>query len=71
MAAIKITLQEWETLKKKITRKYNHLSDEDLAFEMGKEDELINRLAHRLKRTRDYVLFTLEKELADLDSNRV
>lgn len=71
MAAIKITLQEWETLKKKIRRKYNHLSDEDLAFETGKEDELVDRLALRLRRTRDYVMYTLMKELADLESNRV
>jgi len=71
MAALKITMQEWEILKKKIRRKYNHLSDEDLAFEIGKEDDLVNRLAQRLKRNRDYVLFTLAKEKADLESNRV
>jgi len=71
MADIKITIPEWEILKKKFTRKYNHLSDEDLAFEQGKEEELVNRLASRIKRTRDYVLFTLKKGLADLESNRV
>ncbi|WP_353197267.1 hypothetical protein [Parapedobacter defluvii] len=71
MADMKITIPEWEILKKKLRRKYNHLSDEDLAFEQGKEDELVSRLANRIKRTRDYVLFTLKKGLADLESNRV
>lgn len=71
MAAIRITPEEWEILKKKFSRKYNHLSDEDLAFEQGKEDELISRLANRVKRTRDYVLFTLKKGLADLENNRL
>ncbi|MGK6349868.1 hypothetical protein [Parapedobacter sp. DT-150] len=71
MADIKITLREWEALKMKLRRKYNHLSDEDLAFREGGEDELIGRLASRVKRNRDYILFTLKKGLADLDSNRV
>ncbi|MBK1439754.1 hypothetical protein JHJ32_07150 [Parapedobacter sp. ISTM3] len=71
MAAIKITQAEWDVLKKKFLRKYNHLSDEDLAFEEGKEDELVDRLARRVRRTRDYVLFTLQKGLADLESNRL
>ncbi len=71
MSAISITPEEWEVLKKKFQRKYNHLSDEDMAFEQGEEDELVSRLASRIKRTRDYVLFTLKKGLADLESNRV
>lgn len=71
MATIRITPKEWEILKLKFSRKYNHLSDEDMAFEQGKEDELVNRLASRIKRNRDYVLFTLKKGLADLDSNRL
>jgi len=71
MSAIKMTTEEWDIVKKKFTRKYNHLSEEDLAFEPGKEEELISRLAHRVKRSRDYVLFTLKKELADPESNRV
>lgn len=71
MAAIRITPEEWEILKKKFRRKYNHLSDEDLVFEPGKEDELISRLANRVKRDVDYIVFTLKKGLADLESNRL
>lgn len=71
MADIKITAEEWDVLQKKFRRKYNNLSDDDLAFEPGKEDELIGRLARRVRRTPDYVLFTLKKGLADLAGNRL
>lgn len=62
---------DWETLKLKLLRKYNHLSEEDLAYTPGKESELVSRLAKRLNRTETYVLFTLKKGLADLTSNRL
>jgi len=71
MAAIKITPEEWEIAKAKFRRKYNHLSDDDLAFEPGKEDELIGRLAKRVRRSPDYVLFTLKKGIANLENNRL
>jgi hypothetical protein len=62
---------EWEILKLKVLRKYNHLSEEDLAYTAGQEEILVNRLAKRLKRDENYVLFTLKKGLADLNSNRL
>ena len=71
MVDIKMTLDEWEVAKAKFRRKYNHLSDEDLAFEPGKEDELVNRLAKRVKRTPDYVLYTLKKGIAQKETNRL
>jgi predicted transcriptional regulator len=71
MAAITFTPEQWDVLKLKFRRKYNHLSDEDLAFEAGQEDALIARLAKRVNRNTDYVLFTLQKGLADLESNRL
>ena len=71
MADIKITPEEWDVLRIKFRRKYNHLTDDDLVFHEGKEDELINRLAARVRRNHDYVLFTLKKGLADLGSNRL
>lgn len=71
MSALTITAEEWATLKLKFKRKYRDLSDEDLAFEPGKEEELIDRLAKRVNRDRDYVLFTLKKGLLDLESNRL
>lgn len=69
MSTIKITNSDWEVLKVKLRRKYNHLSDTDLQYTEGEEEQLIERLAKRLHRNREYVLFTLSKELADLSSN--
>ena len=66
-----MTPEAWEIAKAKFQRKYNHLSDEDLAFEPGKEDELIGRLAKRVRRSREYILFTLKKGIADPESNRL
>lgn len=69
MSILKITNSDWEILKIKLQRKYNHLTAEDLAYNEGEENLLINRLAKRLKRTQEYVIFTLSKQLADLTSN--
>lgn len=71
MSALTITAEEWATLKLKFKRKYNHLSEEDLAFAPGQEEELINRLAKRVNRDRDYVIFTLKKGLLNLEGNRL
>lgn len=71
MADIKISAQEWEILKIKFTRKYNHVTEEELAYTPGQEQELIERLAKRVGRSQDYILFTLKKGLSNLDSNRL
>ena len=71
MYNFKIQAQDWSVLKLKIQRKYNHLTEEDLAFSPGKEEELLQRLAKRLNRKVDYVIFTLSKELADLNTNNL
>lgn len=71
MYNFKIQASDWEILKIKLKRKYNHLSEEDLQYQEGQEEELLSRLAMRLHRNVDYVIFTLSKELVDLDSNRL
>lgn len=71
MYNFKIQSQDWPILKLKLKRKYNTLSEEDLQYQDGQEDELLNRLAKRLHRKVDYVIFTLAKEMEDLDSNRL
>ena len=85
MEELKISNEEWDTLQLKLLRKYNHLSDEDLAYQEGQEQELVARLSKRLRRDKNYgavayhlltaqsltTLFTLKKGLADLDSNRL
>ncbi len=71
MAELTISKEDWERLKLKVKRKYRDLSDEDLAYEPGEEDQLIERLMTRLKRNREYVVFTLKKGLVNIDNNRL
>jgi len=71
MITFKISNEDWKVLKLKIQRKYNSLTEADLQYTEGEEQELLNRLAKRLRRTTDYVLFTLSKEMSDLSSNRL
>ena len=62
MSILKISVEDWEVLKVKLTRKYNHLTDEDLDYTPGEEDALVVRLAKRLRRDKEYVTFTLAKQ---------
>lgn len=71
MAEINISSTDWERLKLKLKRKYNHLSDQDLEYHAGQEEELITRLMDRLKRKREYIVFTLKKGMEYLDTNRL
>ncbi len=71
MPSIHLSESDWNILKLKLQRKYNHLNEADLYYEPGEEDALIDRLAKRIHRDRNYVLFTLRKGLADLSSNRL
>jgi uncharacterized protein YjbJ (UPF0337 family) len=43
----------WNEVKGKLKQKYGQLTDDDLAFAEGKEDELLGRLQKRLGRTKD------------------
>lgn len=59
----KLTLKgNWNEAKGKLKQKYAELTDDDLVFAEGKEDELVGRLQKRLGKTKDEV----RKELADL-----
>lgn len=71
MAELTISAEDWERLKLKVKRKYRDLNESDLSYEPGGEEELIQRLMTRLKRNREYVVFTLEKGLANIDTNRL
>ena len=71
MAELSISNTDWDRLKIKLKRKYNHLSDDDLAFEAGQEEQLINHLQVRLRRKREYVVFTLKKGLLNIENNRL
>jgi hypothetical protein len=71
MAEINITNKEWERVKIKIQRKYNHLTDEQLQYSEGQEEGLISKLMQLVNRDRTYVLFTLKKALVNIDNNRL
>ena len=71
MAEISISNQEWERIKIKVQRKYNHLTDQQLQYTEGQEDSLITRLMDLVKRDRKYIVFTLQKALVNIDNNRL
>ncbi|MGN6395692.1 MAG: hypothetical protein ACTHMI_09015 [Mucilaginibacter sp.] len=71
MAEISISNKEWERVKIKIQRKYNHLTDEQLQYSEGQEEALITKLMELVNRDRNYVLFTLKKALVNIDNNRL
>jgi uncharacterized protein YjbJ (UPF0337 family) len=43
----------WNTVKGKLKQAYGHLTDDDLRYEEGKEDELLGRLQQKTGKTKD------------------
>lgn len=70
MAEIQIN-NSWDKVRVKIKRKYRDLSDADLNFVPGQEEELINRLMTAIRKDRSYVVFMLKKMLLNYDNNRL
>jgi len=52
--------ESWEEVKEKMKEVNTSLTDEDLFYEKGKEDELLNRLAKKLKKTPEDVKGLIE-----------
>ena len=52
----------WNEAKGKLKQKYAQLTDDDLLFVEGKEDELYGRLQNRLGRTKEEII----KELGSI-----
>lgn len=71
MASFTLTNETWEKVKLKFLRKYRELSNADLQFVPGKEEELVQQLMNLVKRDRDYIEFTIKKALADQNGNRL
>lgn len=46
----------WNELKGKVKQKYADLTDDDLLYEEGKEDELVGRLQKRTGKARDEIV---------------
>lgn len=53
---------EWNEVKGKLKQKYAQLTDDDLTFAEGKEDELLGRLQTKLGKAKDEI----RKFIADL-----
>jgi uncharacterized protein YjbJ (UPF0337 family) len=51
----------WNEIKGKLKQKYGALTDDDLIFTEGKEDELYGRLQQRLGKTKDELRKEIEK----------
>jgi hypothetical protein len=71
MAEISISNKDWQRVKIKLQRKYNRLTDEELQYTEGQEDDLIKRVMELVNRNREYVVFTLKKALVNIDNNRL
>lgn len=71
MAEISISNKDWERVKFKLQRKYNHLTDAQLQYTEGQEDSLISKIMELVNRDRRYVVFTLKKALVNIDNNRL
>jgi hypothetical protein len=71
MAEVTISSKDWERVKIKLQRKYNHLTDEELQYNEGQEDDLISKIMEMVNRDRKYVVFTLKKALVNIDNNRL
>ncbi|MEE4215849.1 MAG: CsbD family protein [Bacteroidales bacterium] len=51
----------WNELKGKIKQKYGQLTDDDLQFAEGKEDELLGRLQKKTGETKEKLIEELNK----------
>jgi|GEM_PF-908592 len=66
---LKIT-GNWSELKTKLNQKYPNLTDEDLAYSAGKEDELLARLTKKLGKTQEEINNMID-DLQSKNSERV
>jgi uncharacterized protein YjbJ (UPF0337 family) len=51
----------WNEVKGKLKQKYADLTDDDLMFAEGKEDELFGRLQKKLGKSKDEIRQEIEK----------
>ena len=51
----------WNEVKGKLKQKYGQLTDDDLSFTEGKDEELLGRLQARLGKTKEALREEIEK----------
>ena len=65
---IKINLEApWETVKERIKESNIDLTDADLEYEPGKEDELLSRLEKIMNKSRSYIIAYIESISSNKD----
>ncbi len=47
---------DWNVAKGKLKQKYGQLTDDDLAYQRGQEEELVGRIQKRLGQSRDDIV---------------
>ncbi|MEA5070924.1 MAG: CsbD family protein [Petrimonas sp.] len=57
---------KWNELKGRVKKEWADLTDDDLMYVEGKEDELYGRIQSRTGRSRDEIRTWFEKELEEL-----
>lgn len=58
----KLTIKgNWKEISGKLKQKYADLTDDDLLFVEGKEDELLGRLQQKLGQTKDAIIALIGK----------
>lgn len=60
----------WNVLKGKLKQSYANLTDDDLRFEEGKEDELLGRLQKKTGQTRDQLTKWFKSNITSPKPNR-
>lgn len=53
---------KWNQLKGKLKQKYSSLTDDDLMYEEGKEDELVGTIQKKTGESRDAIIKFLKGE---------
>jgi uncharacterized protein YjbJ (UPF0337 family) len=51
----------WNEIKGKLKQSYGNLTDDDLLFAEGKDDELLGRLQKKLGKTKDEIRQMIER----------
>ena len=51
----------WNEVKGKVKKEYADLTDDDLLYEDGKDDELLGRLQNKIGKTKEQVKEWIEK----------
>ena len=60
----------WNEVKGKIKQEFSDLTEDDLQYVEGKEDELLGRIQQKLGKTKEQVENKLAEFIKDVDRNR-